>query len=115
VDHLAKPSIKTKEKTHWELNMAALASFSNVRCKVSGMVTEADWKSWKMQDFIPYLDELFEIFGTDRLMYGSDWPVCLLAASYEQQLSIVKSYISNLSDQEKDKVMGENAKVFYKL
>jgi len=115
IDHIAKPSIRTKEKTHWELNMASLATFRNVHCKISGMVTEADWKNWKAEDFFPYLDELFETFGAARLMYGSDWPVCLVAASYEQQLSIVLQYLSRLSEHEKQLVMSENARKFYNL
>lgn len=115
VDHIAKPSIRTNEKTHWELNMAAMATYKNVWCKISGMVTEADWKNWKPTDFFPYLDEVFEAFGTDRIMYGSDWPVCLVAASYDQQLSIVQSYLSKLSSHEKPLVMGENARRFYNL
>jgi L-fuconolactonase len=115
VDHMAKPSIKTKEKTQWELNMAALATFQNVYCKISGMVTEADWSNWKSDDFFPYLDELFESFGANRLMYGSDWPVCLLAATYEQQLDIVAQYISRLTNNEKLSVMGDNARRFYNL
>ncbi|MBL7856231.1 MAG: amidohydrolase family protein [Cyclobacteriaceae bacterium] len=115
IDHLAKPSIKTKEKTRWELNMAAMSTFENVSCKISGMVTEADWKKWKPEDFTPYLDELFEMFGAERLMYGSDWPVCLLAASYEQQLSIVTHYMASFSAREKQLVNGENARKFYNL
>ena len=115
VDHIAKPSIKTKEKTHWELNMAAMATFENVYCKISGMVTEADWSDWKPQDFFPYLDELFESFGSNRLMYGSDWPVCLLASTYDQQLNIVEQYTSQLTNSEKLLVMGENARRFYNL
>ena len=115
IDHIAKPSIKTKEKTHWELNMAAIGTLNNVHCKISGMVTEADWKNIRYDDFEPYLDEVFEIFGTKRLMYGSDWPVCLLAASYEQQFSIVQQYISKLSAAEKQQVLGENAETFYNL
>jgi L-fuconolactonase len=115
VDHLAKPSIKTGEKTHWELNMAAVASFQNVSCKISGMVTEADWMGWTRHTFTPYLDELFEMFGAKRLMYGSDWPVCLLAASYEQQLDIVQSYLEASSEIEKQMIMGENAAGFYNL
>ena len=115
VDHIAKPSIRTGEKTEWELNMAALATFRNVHCKVSGMVTEADWQNWKPADFDPYLDEVVEAFGTDRLMYGSDWPVCLVAASYEQQLNIVQTYFSKFSAAEKRAVMGENARRFYNL
>ncbi|MBT1695828.1 amidohydrolase family protein [Fulvivirgaceae bacterium PWU4] len=115
VDHIAKPSIRTGEKTHWELNMAALATFKNVYCKVSGMVTEARWKDWKQEDFNPYLDEVFETFGTSRVMYGSDWPVCLVAASYGEQLAIVQQYIAALSESEKKLVLGENAKTFYNL
>lgn len=115
VDHIAKPSIKTKEKTHWELNMAAMATFENVYCKISGMVTEANWSSWKPEDFFPYLDELFECFGAKRLMYGSDWPVCLLAATYDQQFDIVEQYTSRLTRNEKLLVMSENSRIFYNL
>jgi len=115
VDHLAKPSIRTKEKTKWELNMAALSTFKNIHCKISGMVTEADWKNWKPEDFHPYLDELFEMFGPERLMYGSDWPVCLVAASYEAQFNIVDSYLNRFPAHEKHLVMSENARKFYNL
>jgi L-fuconolactonase len=115
VDHIAKPSIRTGEKTHWELNMAALATFPNVYCKLSGMVTEANVVSWKPEDFDPYMDEVFEAFGTERIMYGSDWPVCLVAATYEEQLSIVRDYVTRLYPSEKQKVFGENAKRFYNL
>lgn len=115
IDHIAKPSISTGEKTQWELNMAAAATFKNVWCKVSGMVTEADWKNWKTGDFTPYLEEVFEAFGPERIMYGSDWPVCLVAASYDQQCAIVESFISKLSQHEKNLVMGENARRFYNL
>jgi L-fuconolactonase len=115
VDHLAKPSIRTQEKNEWALNIAALAAFKNVHCKISGMVTEADWKNWKQNDFTPYLDVLFESFGPARLMYGSDWPVCLLAASYEVQLSIAQTYLLTFSAHEKHLVMGENARKFYNL
>jgi L-fuconolactonase len=115
VDHIAKPSIRTGEKTHWELNMAALATFPSVYCKLSGMVTEADPTSWKPENFHPYLDEVFEAFGTDRVMYGSDWPVCLVAATYEEQLAVVRDYVARLYPSEKQKVFGENAKRFYNL
>jgi L-fuconolactonase len=115
VDHIAKPSIRSGEKTHWELNMAALSTFPNVYCKLSGMVTEADWKNWTYEDIEPFIDEIFEFFGADRVMYGSDWPVCLLAASYEQQFSVVERYLSRLSASEKRKVFDENAKRFYNL
>lgn len=115
VDHIAKPNIKAGEKTHWELKMAAMATFPNVFCKLSGMVTEASWTDWKRDDFFPYLDEMMEAFGPKRLMYGSDWPVCLLAGSYDDQLAIVESYIAELSDNERRAIMGGNAVDFYGL
>jgi L-fuconolactonase len=115
LDHIAKPSIRSKEKTSWELQIAALSTFENVYCKLSGMVTEANWKRWTKDDFYPYLDEVLESFGPSRLMYGSDWPVCLVAATYEQQLRIVKDYISALSPGEQDAILGNNAVKFYKV
>jgi L-fuconolactonase len=115
VDHIAKPSIRTGEKTHWELNLAALSSFKNIHCKLSGMVTEASWKKWSYDDLEPFIDEVFEAFGADRIMYGSDWPVCLVAGSYDDQFSVVGRYISRLSESEKRNVLGENAKRFYNL
>jgi L-fuconolactonase len=115
IDHIAKPSIRTKEKTRWELNMAAIATASNVHCKLSGMVTEAAWMQWTKEDFEPFLDEMLEIFGPKRLMYGSDWPVCLLSGSYAEQLDIVESYIQRLSHTEREQIMGTNALNFYNL
>lgn len=115
IDHMAKPSIRTREKTHWELRMAAASTYPNVYCKLSGMVTEAHWKDWKKDDFFPFMDEVFEAFGPERILYGSDWPVCLLAAGYDEQLSIVTDYISRLTKEEKEGVMGRNAKRFYNL
>lgn len=115
IDHIAKPNIKDREKTHWELQMAAMGTFSNVFCKLSGMVTEASWQGWKKKDFFPYLDEVMEAFGPQRLMYGSDWPVCLVAGNYDAQLDIVESYISALSISEQKAIMGENAVKFYSL
>jgi L-fuconolactonase len=115
IDHMAKPAIRAKEKTHWELSMAALSTFEHVYCKLSGMVTEADWQAWKPLDFFPYLDELFESFGSSRLLYGSDWPVCLVAASYEQQLFILQSYLAEFPSGEKQQVLAENARKFYNI
>lgn len=115
LDHIAKPSIRSKEKTSWELEIAALSTFENVSCKLSGMVTEADWKNWTRDDFYPYLDEVLESFGPSRIMYGSDWPVCLVAATYDQQLGIVEDYISSLSSGEQNAILGDNAVGFYKL
>jgi len=115
VDHIAKPQIGKVGKREWEMRMAGLAEFQNVYCKLSGMVTEANWENWKHQDFTPYLDSVFESFGARRVMYGSDWPVCLVASSYHDQLDIVERYISDFSEAEKQAIMGENAIRFYNL
>jgi L-fuconolactonase len=115
IDHMAKPSIITKEKRDWEINMTTLSAFSNIYCKISGMVTEAKWAGWKYEDFVPYLDAVCKAFGTKRLMYGSDWPVCLLAASYDQQFSIVQTYLKTFSESEKKQILGGNAERFYNL
>lgn len=115
IDHIAKPAIRNHDIKVWASHMRTLAAFPNVWCKVSGMVTEADWRNWRTADFIPYLTEVFDAFGAGRVIYGSDWPVCLVAASYEQQLGLVQKFISTLSSPEKQQVMGENAKTFYNL
>lgn len=115
LDHIAKPDIKNQKITDWEKAIRKLAKHENVYCKVSGMVTEADWKNWKQEDFEPYMDIVFNAFGTDRLMYGSDWPVCRVAADYKQVLEIFKSYIQSLSNTEQAQVMGENAAKFYNI
>lgn len=115
IDHLAKPEIKQTEFDNWSKGIAQLASCENVCCKLSGFTTEADWKNWKPENFDRYFDFVLEKFGSDRLMYGSDWPVCLLAASYSQQLSLVNEFVSGLSLNEKQKIMGENAVKFYSL
>lgn len=115
VDHIAKPSIRTNDIDAWKKHMKALAQYDNIYCKVSGMVTEAKWPGWKYDDFVPYLDVVVEAFGTDRLMYGSDWPVCLVAASYDQQFSIVQKYFEAFSSDEKDRILGGNARRFYNL
>jgi L-fuconolactonase len=113
IDHIAKPYIKDKKIDEWKRDISEVAQFENVYCKVSGMVTEADWKGWKKEDFRPYLDAIVEAFGVKRLMYGSDWPVCLLAASYENMLGIVKDYFSSFSAEEQQMFFGDNARRFY--
>ena len=108
LDHIAKPYIKDKKIEGWKKDIEALASFENVYCKVSGMVTEAHWKNWTKDDFVPYLDVIAESFGSTRLMYGSDWPVCLVAASYEQVVGLVAVIISRyFSPHEQDLIFGE--------
>lgn len=115
IDHIAKPDIKNKEISKWSNYMKEIARHEQIFCKVSGMVTEADWYKWKKEDFYIYLDTVLESFGVDRIMYGSDWPVCLVAGAYEEQLSIVQSYFDKLTQTEKDKLFGENATRFYGL
>jgi L-fuconolactonase len=115
LDHMAKPLIREGSFEPWKKYIVNLASSGNIYCKLSGMVTEADWKKWKPADFRPYLDVVFTYFGPQRLLYGSDWPVCLLASTYPQQLAIVEDYINTLSPSEKQRIMGENAVQFYNL
>jgi L-fuconolactonase len=115
IDHLAKPPIKDKNIIQWKKNMEAIAAYDNVYCKVSGMVTEADWKKWKKEDFVPYLDTIVNAFGTKRIVFGSDWPVCLVAASYTSMLQIVKDYFSSFTKNEQDLFFGGNASTFYHL
>jgi L-fuconolactonase len=113
LDHVAKPNIRTGDLTDWRQAIRKVAKFPNVFCKLSGMVTEADWFHWKAADFIPYLDIAFESFGADRLMIGSDWPVCTVAGDYARVMNIVKDYLSKLSQEERDAVLGKTAQKFY--
>jgi L-fuconolactonase len=115
IDHIAKPYIKDRRIDGWKKEMQALANYPHLMCKISGMVTEADTRQWKADDFIPYLDAVTNAFGTDRLMYGSDWPVCLVAASYEQVLGIVQNYFSSFSATGQEAVFSKNAAAFYHL
>ena len=115
LDHIAKPPIKAGDIIDWEHDIKELANHSNVYCKISGMVTEADWQNWKQDDFTPYIDVVVNAFGSDRIMFGSDWPVCLVAASYQQTLGIVKQYFSPFTQNEQDKFFGANATRFYSL
>jgi len=115
IDHLAKPLIKAQEIADWKKDIGAFKNHEHVSCKISGMVTEADWKNWKKEDFYPYLDVVVETFGMNRLMFGSDWPVCNIAASYDAMKSIVDDYFASFSQSEKDAFYGGNAVSFYNL
>jgi L-fuconolactonase len=95
--------------------MKTLGKYENVSCKISGMVTEADWKNWKKEDFRPYLDVVLETFGTNRVMFGSDWPVCLVAATYNDVVGLVRDYFSKLSTNEQEAFFRKNVERFYKL
>lgn len=115
IDHLAKPPIKTRQIEPWAGQMKAIAANPNVYCKLSGLVTEGNWKNWCADDFRQYLDVVFEAFGCDRLLFGSDWPVCILAATYPQVEKLIADYTQGLSTAEKEKVFGLNAIHFYDL
>jgi L-fuconolactonase len=115
IDHIAKPNIKQKELKEWKKGIKATAEFENVYCKVSGMVTEADWHNWQSADFNNYLDVVTDNFGTKRLMYGSDWPVCKVAANYDRVINIVKDYFSAFSQTEQQAFFGGNAIEFYNI
>ncbi len=115
LDHIAKPDIKNQLFNPWKENIEKLAKFPNVHCKLSGMVTEADWKNWKHEDFIPCLEVVLENFGPNRVMIGSDWPVCTVAASYSTVMGIVQHYIEKLSPAELNMILGENACSIYNL
>ena len=113
LDHLAKPPIKDGAMEPWKSQLLRLAKLPNVHCKVSGMLTEADHKAWRAEQFRPYLDTVFEAFGPARLMYGSDWPVCLFAGTYEQAYRLVDDYARGLTDAERAGLFGGNCARFY--
>jgi L-fuconolactonase len=115
LDHMAKPPIKVKEIDSWADGIRRLSAFPNVFCKISGLVTEADWQRWTADDIAPYLDVAFDSFGPDRLMIGSDWPVCLVAASYAQATGLVKEYILKRAPDRASDVLGGNAQRFWRL
>ena len=116
IDHIAKPYIKDGLIDDWKKGHAGeLHNFQMCLARVSGMVTEADWKNWKPADFTPYLDTVTEAFGTNRLLYGSDWPVCLVAASYTDMIGMVRNYFLSFSPAEQEAVFGGNAAKFYQL
>jgi len=115
LDHIAKPPIKDHRIGAWENDLRELAGFDNVFCKVSGMVTEADWQHWQPSDFEPYLDIVFDAFGVERLMFGSDWPVCTIAADYEQVVGLVDSYVARRAPHARDAIFGGTAAAVYGL
>lgn len=115
LDHMAKPPIKRTEIHEWAQGMRRLSTFPNVFCKLSGLVTEADWGHWTPDQITPYLDVAFETFGADRLMIGSDWPVCLVAASYPQATDLVKNYIQEKAPSRIEDLLGGNAARFWRL
>jgi len=115
LDHLGKPRIKTGGSHGWRLDIEALARHANVSCKLSGMVTEAAWRGWRREEFTPYLEVALAAFGPERLMIGSDWPVCLLSGDYAEVLGIVEDFLTRLSAAECQAVLGGTAARVYGL
>jgi len=115
LDHLAKPLIRSGVISPWAQQIGLLAANPNVYCKVSGLITEGDWENWRATDFKPYFDVVFNAFGTDRLMFGSDWPVCLLAGDYRGVKQLLASYLDDFTVEQRDKIFGGNAAKFYGL
>ena len=114
LDHLAKPQVREGLLQPWKTQISELARYPNVHCKLSGLVTEADPKNWKPTDFVPYLETVLEAFGPDRLLFGSDWPVCLLAGSYAEVHQLVHDFLkTRLAPDQVDAVFGLNCSRFY--
>ena len=115
IDHLAKPEIKSGKIEPWAAQIKTIAQNKNVYCKLSGLVTEADWNRWTADDCKPYLEIALEAFGPGRLMFGSDWPVCLLAGSYGQVKKIIEGFLTGVPAEGRQKIFGGNAIEFYRL
>jgi L-fuconolactonase len=115
LDHIAKPLIACNELSPWKENIHELAKRDHVSCKISGMVTEADFTDWSPEQLHPYFEVVLEAFGPERLLFGSDWPVCLVATTYQDWVNLVQKEISSLSETEQTKIMGGNAERIYKL
>lgn len=115
LDHFGKPGIAKGEIDQWRKGIAALAQHENVWCKLSGLVTEADPQHWTVQQLQPYVDHALEVFGTGRMMFGSDWPVATVAASYKRWYDTARGFVSGLSEDEQTQIFAENAARFYRL
>jgi L-fuconolactonase len=113
IDHCAKPDIKGREMNNWKSGITDLAMFPNVSCKVSGLLTEASWKEWHPAEFYPYLDIVFESFGPERVLFGSDWPVILLSGIYVQWKSLLDKYMEGFLQEDKEMFYGLNAQRLY--
>ena len=115
LNHCAKPYIKDNKINIWKKNLEKLARFKNVACKVSGLTTEANWNSWNQKEIQPYLDVVFKAFENDRLLFGSDWPVSLLAGNYTETVGFIENYIQQFSKTEQQQIIGLNAINWYNL
>ena len=115
IDHLSKPRIRERRFDDWHAELRAAAACPNIYCKISGIVTEAEWHRWTVADLRPYVDAALDCFGPERLMFGSDWPVCELAATYGEWHAAVGEMLGGLSPTERDRILGETARRFYRL
>ena len=115
IDHIAKPPIRRGALQPWADRIGAFATLEHVACKVSGMVTEADWQRWQPADVSPYVDHILEVFGPRRLVFGSDWPVCLLAAGYEHVIGLARETLGGLDEDDMAAVFGGTAAEVYRL
>ncbi len=115
IDHLSKPKIREQKLDSWRADLLQAAQYPNLYCKLSGMVTEADWKSWKPADLKPFVETALEAFGPARCLFGSDWPVCELAASYEDVVAALKEVLGPITVSEESQIFGQTAASFYQL
>ncbi|WP_121612404.1 amidohydrolase family protein [Mesobacillus foraminis] len=115
LDHIGKPDIKNKKFSPWKDDLLRLAAHDHVYVKLSGMVTEASWENWRKEDFKDYLDIVFQAFGPNRIMVGSDWPVCTVSNRYETVMGIVLDYVDSFAPEYKDQIFGENCARFYHI
>jgi L-fuconolactonase len=115
IDHCAKPDVKNKEIDNWKKGITDLAVYPNVSCKLSGLITEAAWKNWSPADFYPYLDVVYQAFGIQRLIFGSDWPVMLLSGLYVQWKSLLEKYMERMLPEDREQVFGLNALRIYNI
>jgi L-fuconolactonase len=115
LNHLAKPDVRGRELATWSRGLRELAKWPNVYCKLSGLVTEADWDKWTEEDFAPYLDVAFESFGASRLMIGSDWPVCTVAGNYSRVVNVVRNYLQKFPSQVRESVLGKTVREVYRI
>lgn len=115
IDHIGKPRIDRGQFDEWAAAMARAAEYPQMTCKLSGMITEADWRNWKPADLKPYVDKVLELFGAQRVMWGSDWPVCLLAGSYARVFEALRECLAGLDEADLEQVMGGNARRFYRI
>jgi L-fuconolactonase len=115
IDHIAKPDVRAREIDRWESHMRTIAAHPLTMCKLSGMITEADWRAWTPETFRPYLDIVWDAFGPDRLMFGSDWPVCLLAGTYAQVKNLMEDFLRGRPAAQREAIFGANAARFYSL